>query len=134
MSSSGEPFPRFLLDHIKEQWHGVAISPIDPDICLKVDTALAYTGCTDPSLDIRQFLYVYHESADFDYEILPLLLRLFKLAGDDEVVWNNLLTLDLQRDCGLSREEYAGELLAMIEELEVLTVLEPDQPPAQLSA
>jgi len=112
----------------------VSISPIDPDICLKVDTALAYSGCTDPTLQIRQFLYVYHESEDFDYEILPSLVRLLKLAENDEETWNSLLALDLQRDCGLSREEYANEIQAMIEELEVLSVLEPDLPPEQLSA
>ena len=112
----------------------MAIALIDPDICLKVDTALSYSGCSEPNLQIRQFLYVYHESADFDHEILPLLVRLLQLAGDDEAVWNNLLALDLQRDCGLSREAYAEEILAMIDELEVMSVLEPDLPPEQLSA
>jgi len=99
-----------------------------------VDTALAYADCVDPGLQIRQFLYVYQSSADFDHEILPLLVRLLKLAGDDEAVWNSLLALDLQRDCGLSREEYAEEIRAMIDELEVMSVLEPDLQPEQLSA
>lgn len=99
-----------------------------------MDTALAYSGCTDATLEIRQFLYVYHESEDFDYEILPALVRLLNLAGNDEEIWNNLLALDLQRDCGLSREEYSDEIQGMIEELEVLSVLEPDLPPEQLSA
>lgn len=132
----------------------MSIGSIDPDICLKVDTALAFSGCTEPTLQIRQFLYVYHESEDFDYQILPALVHLLMLAGSDEEVWNNLLALDLQRDCGLSREEYAAEILAMIDELEILsaaqtvvadlvapelmgqesTVLEPDLPPEQLSA
>lgn len=65
---------------------------------------------------------------------MPLLVRLLQLAGNDETVWNNLLALDLQRDCGLSREEYAEEILAMIDELEVMAVLEPDMQPEQLSA
>ncbi len=134
MTRAGDPFPDFLIEHIREQWQGVAISRLDPDVCLKVDTALDFACCDEPPARLRQFLYVYHESADFDHEILPLLVRLLKLAGDEERAWNELLALDLQRDCGLPRETYIGELLAMIEDLELVNVLQPDPPPAQLSA
>jgi hypothetical protein len=134
ISSSGEPFPKFLLDHVREQWEGVTIPDLDPDICLKVDSALAYAECDEPNTKVRQFLYVYHESADFDYEVLPLLVRVFGLADSNGDVWSRLVALDFQRDCGLDRESYISELECMIEDLEMARICQPDYISDQLSA
>lgn len=94
---------------------------VDPDICLKVDSGLAYCGCTDPSIKLRQFLYIYHESVDFDHQTLKLLVRVFAAAGDDTNVWGSLVGLEFQRDCGLYRDAYLAELLAIVENLEAVS-------------
>jgi len=124
-SSAGELFPDFLLSHIAESWQGVAIDEIDPDICLKVDSALAFCSCDTPSARLRQFVYRYHQSDDFDYQTIARLVQIFAVAGDDADVWDQLIALEFERDCGMSRDEYLAMLESIAYQLEQFT--EPTQ-------
>ena len=68
-NSEGLAYPDFLLDHILSEWQDVQIDLIDPDVS-KVDSGLSYCGCIAPSSDLRQLVYVYNSSGDFDYKRL----------------------------------------------------------------
>lgn len=120
--ADGRKYPDFLLEHIKTDWTEVNIPLIDPDVCLKVDSSLAYCGCGSPSPKLRQFVYLYQQSTDFDHETIALLTRLARFADDYSVFWDEVLGLELQRDCGLPREEYLAALVKIVEQVEVETV------------
>jgi hypothetical protein len=120
-SLSGELFPDFLLDHVADSWQGVAVAQIDPDICLKVDSALAFCGCDAPSARLRQFIYRYHQSDDFDYQTIAKLVQIFTVAGDDADVWDQLIALEFERDCGMGRDEYLTTLETIAHQLEQFT-------------
>lgn len=120
-ATSGEPFPEFLIEHINREWRDIALSEIDPDICLQVDSSLAYCGCIVPSAKLRQFVYLYHRSSDFDHETIRQMVRIFEVAGDDCDIWDELVLLEFERDCGLQRVEYLARLNAIAERLEMMT-------------
>ncbi len=94
---------------------------LDPEICFKVDSALAFCGCASPSQSLRQFIYYYHQSSDFDHETLKLLVRIYNQIGDDEVIWNQITGLEIERDCGLPRDEYLLALTEIIDQLSLET-------------
>lgn len=119
MTDDGLPYPEFLLEHISSEWSGVNVPIIDPDVCLKVDSSLSYCGCVMPSAALRQFVYLYHQSHDFDYETIALLIRISQGSADNEAIWDELVALEFQRDCGLSRDHYLAELLKVVERVEV---------------
>ena len=123
LAANGEPYPDFLLDHIRSEWQGVQLDFIDPDICLKVDSSLSYCGCVVPTAKLRQFVYLYQQSSDFDYETVALLTRIAKFAADDSGFWDDILALELQRDCGLDRREYLTALQLIAEQVEAETAL-----------
>lgn len=125
LAPSGDPFPDFLIEHVEQHWRDVAIDLIDPDICMQVDSALSFCGCEQPSVLLRQFIYSYHQSDDFDYETIAQLVRVFEVAGDDAQVWDELMALEFERDCGLTREEYIAGLSDLAAALENFT--EPDE-------
>lgn len=118
MTDEGQPYPDFLIDHITSEWAGVNIPLIDPDICLKVDSSLSYCGCGRPSARLRQFVYLYHQSHDFDYETIALLTRIGQGAADNTAIWDDIVALEFQRDCGLQREDYLASLTAIAEHIE----------------
>ena len=111
-------YPDFLIDHILSEWQDVQIDLIDPDVCLKVDSSLSYCGCITPSTELRQLVYVYHGSGDFDYETIALLIRITQNVGAESWVWESLISLELERDCGLEREVYLKSLEAIVERIE----------------
>ena len=117
-SATGELFPDFLLEHVDREWREVEIQRLNPDICLQVDSGLAYCGCGQPSAALRQFIYTYHQSDDFDHETLALLITIFVDAGDQCPVWDELVLLELERDCGLRRADYLAQLKQMAARLE----------------
>tara|TARA_B100000767_G_scaffold214047_1_gene201487 strand:+ start:1393 stop:1821 length:429 start_codon:yes stop_codon:yes gene_type:complete len=117
-NSEGLAYPDFLLDHILSEWRGVQIGLIDPDVCLKVDSSLSYCGCIAPKAELRQLVYVYHGSNDFDYETIALLVRITQNVGAESWVWENLISLELERDCGLERDAYLDALNAMTQRIE----------------
>ena len=117
-NSEGLAYPDFLLDHILSEWRGVQIGLIDPDVCLKVDSSLSYCGCIVPKAELRQLVYVYHGSNDFDYETIALLVRITQNVGAESWVWENLISLELERDCGLERAAYLDALKAMTQRIE----------------
>lgn len=119
MTDDGLPYPEFLLEHIVSEWAGVNVPLIDPDVCLKVDSSLSYCGSVTPSTKLRQFVYLYQQSHDFDYETIALLIRISQGSADNDAIWDELVTLEFQRDCGLSREQYLSGLLTVAERLEV---------------
>lgn len=123
MTDEGQPYPAFLIEHITTEWAGVNIPLIDPDICLKVDSSLSYCGCGTPGAKLRQFVYLYQQSHDFDYETIDLLARIAKGADDNAAVWDDIVALELQRDCGLTRDEYLAALTAMAERVEAEALL-----------
>ena len=118
MTDEGLPYPDFLIDHIRSEWAEVNVPLIDPDICLKVDSSLSYCGCVRPSPALRQFVYLYQQSYDFDYETIAILCRISAGSADATAVWDDVVALELQRDCGLSRADYLAALLAIAEHLE----------------
>ena len=117
-NSEGLAYPDFLLDHILSEWQGVQIDQIDPDICLKVDSSLSYCGCIAPSVELRQLAYTYHGSGDFDYETIALLVRITRNAGAESWVWGSLMSVELERDCGLERATYLEALSAIADRIE----------------
>ena len=117
-TADGRPYPDFLLDHIKTDWVDVDIPLVDPDICLKVDSSLAYCGCGCPGPKLRQFVYLYQQSTDFDHETIALLARIGAAASEDSEFWDDVLVLELQRDCGLSRADYLTALTAIVAAVE----------------
>jgi hypothetical protein len=118
MTDDGLPYPEFLLEHIANEWSGVNVPLIDPDVCLKVDSSLSYCGCVVPSTKLRQFVYLYQQSHDFDYETIAILTRIAQGSADNASIWDDLVSLEFQRDCGLSRDNYLAELLAVAERVE----------------
>ena len=123
MTDDGQPYPDFLVEHIKTEWAGVDVPLIDPDICLKVDSSLSYCGCGMPGVKLRQFIYLYQQSHDFDYETIAILTRIAQGASDDSAVWDDIVALELQRDCGLERDDYLAALAAMAEHIEAESLL-----------
>ena len=117
-NSEGLAYPDFLLDHILSEWKDVQIDLIDPDVCLKVDSSLSYCGCIAPSTQLRQLVYVYNGSGDFDYETIALLVRITQNLGADSFVWESLISLELERDCGLEREVYLESLKTIADRIE----------------
>lgn len=114
VSKAGDAFPDFLIEHIQAQWSDVDLVYIDPDICLKVDSGLAFCGVELPSARVRQFLYIYHDSIDFDVDTLGRLCRLLNADRIDAELWQKLLMLEFERDCGMTRLEYLSELDALL--------------------
>ena len=51
-------------------------------------------------------MYSFQKSDDFDYETVSLIIRITRQAKNDSWVWSSLLSVELQRDCGLAREDY----------------------------
>lgn len=123
MTDDGQPYPDFLVEHIKSEWAGVDVPLIDPDVCLKVDSSLSYCGCGMPSVKLRQFVYLYQQSHDFDYETIALLTRIAQGVSDDSAVWDDIVALEFQRDCGLERADYLAALTAMAEHIEAEELL-----------
>ena len=117
-NSEGLAYPDFLLDHILSEWQDVQIDLIDPDVCLKVDSSLSYCGCIAPPTELRQLVYVYHSSGDFDYETIALLVRITQNVGAESWVWESLISLELERDCGLERQAYLESLNAIADRIE----------------
>ncbi len=126
MSDNGQPYPDFLLEHIQSEWKGVELPFIDPDICLKVDSSLSYCGCVIPTVKLRQFVYLYQQSSDFDYETIAILTRIAAHAGDQSAFWDDIVALELQRDCGLLRADYLAALTAIAEQVESEMMLYQD--------
>ena len=118
LTSDGRPFPDFLLEHIRSEWGGVQLAEIDPDICLKVDSALSYCGCVRPTPRLRQLVYLYQQSSDFDHETVGLLTRVATHVDDESEIWDEIVAIELQRDCGLSRADYLVALAAIVERVE----------------
>ena len=117
-NSDGNPYPDFLLQHITSEWGDVGILEIDPDICLKVDSSLSYCGCIQPSKQIRQYMYAFQKSEDFDHETVSLIIRIARQAQADSWVWSNLLAIEFERDCGSTREEYIQNLESLATRVE----------------
>lgn len=120
-SLDGELFPEFLVEHVSREWGDVMLSQLNPDICLQVDSGLAYCGCSAPSSYLRQYVYMYHGSDDFDHETLSQVVRIFNWAGDDNTVWETLTLLELERDCGLQRKDYLSQLKELADRWEAFS-------------
>jgi len=118
MTDDGLPYPDFLVEHIINEWSEVNVPLIDPDVCLKVDSSLSYCGCILPGPKLRQFVYQYQQSHDFDYETIAILTRIARGVTDDSPIWDDLVALEFQRDCGLPRAHYLAELRAVAERIE----------------
>lgn len=118
MTDDGLPYPDFLIEHIMTEWSEVNVPLIDPDVCLKVDSSLSYCGCVVPGPKLRQFVYQYQQSHDFDYETIAILTRIARGVTDDSPIWDDLVALEFQRDCGLPRAHYLDELVAVAERIE----------------
>ena len=106
-----------MLSHIRSEWRGVDIALLDPDICLQVDSSLSYGGCSEPSAKLRQFVYLYQQSCDFDHETIVALSRIATHTTDDSPLWDDIVALELQRDCGLPRHRYLTALGASATQL-----------------
>ena len=117
-SDDGTPYPNFLLQHISTEWADVGILEIDPDICLRVDSSLSYCGCIHPDTKIRRYMYSFQNSDDFDYETVSLIIRITRGATADSWVWIRLLSVELERDCGLTRENYIQSLESIANKVE----------------
>ena len=63
-------------------------------------------------------VYVYHSSGDFDYETIALLVRITQNVGAESWVWESLISLELERDCGLERQAYLESLNAIADRIE----------------
>ncbi|MGB5324951.1 MAG: hypothetical protein WBN40_05945 [Pseudomonadales bacterium] len=112
ISAARRDYPKFLRQHIEMVWRLVPISQPDPERCFRVDAALAYCGSKNASSALRQYLYWFQASRDFDMEVVELLIRFFSgpLAEQNVV---ELMALDMERDCGLSRSQYLEKLLQL---------------------
>lgn len=122
-TDDGRPYPDFLLSHVQKEWAGVDLPLLDPDICLKVDSSLSYCGCQVPKAKLRQLVYVYHQSSDFDHETIALLTRIGACVEEDAACWDEVIAIEFQRDCGLSRKEYLQALEAIAEHAEAPAAL-----------
>ena len=122
-NDDGEPFPDFLLDHIADQWAEVQLDFIDPDVCLRVDSGLSYCGCGKPGNKLRQFIYLYHASEDFDYQTIELMVRIAGAVTDDSPIWDEVLALELNRDCGMARDDYLAMLRSIADHVDAESTL-----------
>lgn len=48
-------------------------------------------------------------------------MRIFEVAGDDADIWDQLIALEFERDCGLERLGYLERLAEMAGYLELMT-------------
>ena len=122
-NDEGEPFPDFLLEHIADQWAEVQLDHIDPDVCLRVDSGLSYCGCGKPGDKLRQFIYLYHGSEDFDHQTVELMVRIADAVADDSPVWDEVLALELNRDCGMPRDDYLVALRSIADHVDAESTL-----------
>ncbi len=122
-NDDGEPFPDFLLEHISDQWAEVQLDHIDPDVCLRVDSGLSYCGCGVPGNKLRQFIYLYHGSEDFDHETVELMVRIADAVSDESPVWDEVLALELNRDCGMPRADYLIALRSIADHVDAESTL-----------
>ncbi|MBT8148934.1 MAG: hypothetical protein KJO24_03315 [Gammaproteobacteria bacterium] len=123
-----------MSKHVAQARRDVVLPQLDPTICLQVDAGLAYCGCESPSARLRQYLYVFQPSNDFDYQTLSLLIQVFNIAGDACPVWDELVQLELERDCGLPRVDYLACLRAVVERSQQLAAQPSAWSPIELSA
>lgn len=111
--SGADGYPGFLLQHIARNWRDVQIPALDPEKCFRVDVALVYcASCghgAQASSSLRQFLYCYLDSNDFDYEVVEAIAEIFALDPDGTTL-ELLLAMELERDCGLPRSQYLAGL------------------------
>lgn len=122
-TNDGRPYPDFLLRHIENEWLGIDLPLIDPDICLQVDSSLSYCGCVEPTPRLRQLVYVFQQSTDFDHETVALLVRIAACVADDAACWDEVVAIEFQRDCGMQRDEYLSALTSIAEHVEADTLL-----------
>ncbi|MBT8139938.1 MAG: hypothetical protein KJP25_09210 [Gammaproteobacteria bacterium] len=107
-----QDYPKFLRTHIASSWSAVSLDALDPEICFRVDAALASCGCHAPTAELRQYMYCFASGADFDYEMVSALIEVFSGATAESRI-ADLLALDFERDCGLPREAYLQRLFAI---------------------
>ena len=117
-TADGRAYPDFLMRHVQDVWASVELPIVDPDVCLKVDSALSYCGCVEPTARLRQMVYLYQQSHDFDHETVALLVRIARYADDDAACWDDIVAIEFERDCGLDRDSYLEALTAVARRVE----------------